>query len=64
MISNIVNNKEQANCFEAYRSVFENESWNLGFSIFAIGETSDDKKYYPSDESVEIIRKWYAKNES
>ncbi|CUU45588.1 glycoside hydrolase family 113 [Clostridium beijerinckii] len=64
LISNIVNNKEQANCFEAYRSVFENEPWNLGFSIFAIGETSGDKKYYPSEESAEIIRKWYTKNES
>ena len=60
-ISDIVNNQEQANCFEAYRSVFENEPWHLGFSIFAIGETSVDKMYYPSEESSNIIRKWYAK---
>lgn len=60
-VSNISNNQEQANCFEAYKKVFENESWHLGFSIFAIGETSVDKKYYPSEESSEIIRKWYTK---
>ena len=60
-VSNISNNQEQANCFEAYRRVFENESWHLGFSIFAIGETSADKKYYPSEESSEVIRKWYTK---
>jgi hypothetical protein len=53
------NNLEQANCFEAYRRVFENCSWNLGFSIFAIGEKGDDKRYYPSEESTEIIKKWY-----
>ena len=58
-LSDIINNQEQANCFEAYRSVFENCSWNLGFSVFAIGENSIDKKYYPSKESVEIIKKWY-----
>lgn len=61
LISDSVNNKEQANCFEAYRKTFENEPWNLGFSIFAIGETSNDKRYYPSEESTEIIRTWYAK---
>jgi hypothetical protein len=60
LISNIMNNKEQANCFEAYKNVFRNESWNLGFSVFAIGETSDDKRYYPSDESAEIIKNWYS----
>ncbi|MDR3594474.1 glycoside hydrolase family 113 [Clostridium sp.] len=60
LISNTLNNREQANCFEAYRNVFENEHWNLGFSVFAIGETSGDKRYYPSDESTEIIRSWYA----
>ena len=60
-ISEIVNNTEQANCFEAYRIVFENEPWNLGFSIFAIGETSADKKYYPSEESTAILKKWYLK---
>lgn len=60
-ISDIINNQEQANCFEAYRRVFENESWNLGFSIFAIGENSVEKRYYPSEESSEIIKKWYSK---
>jgi hypothetical protein len=60
-ISDIINNKEQANCFEAYRLVFENEPWNLGFSIFAIGETSIEKRYYPSEESSEIIKEWYTK---
>lgn len=59
LASDTFNNKEQANCFEAYRNVFENEPWNLGFSVFAIGETSADKRYYPSDESTEIIRNWY-----
>ena len=63
-ISDIVNNQEQANCFEAYRMVFENEHWNLGFSIFAIGETSIEKKYYPSAESSEIIKKWYTSRKS
>ena len=61
-ISDIVNNQEQANCFEAYRRVFENETWHLGFSIFAIGETSVDKMYYPSNESTQIIRKWYTED--
>ena len=62
LISDIINDQEQANCFEAYRIVFENEPWNLGFSIFAIGERSNDKRYYPSNESSEIIKKWYAIN--
>lgn len=57
--SDIINNQEQANCFEAYRVLFENEHWHLGFSIFAIGENSVEKRYYPSDESTEIIKKWY-----
>lgn len=62
-LSNVVNNQEQANCFEAYRRAFENEPWNLGFSIFAIGEISDDKKYYPSKESAEVIKKWYVNSD-
>lgn len=61
LISDVYNNQEQANCFEAYRIVFKDEPWNLGFSIFAIGETSNDKRYYPSEESIEIIRNWYTK---
>lgn len=56
-----VNNIEQANCFEAYRREFEKESWFLGFSIFAIGENSSDKRYYPSNESTEVIKKWFPK---
>lgn len=64
LISDVYNNQEQANCFEAYRRVFANEPWNLGFSIFAIGETSNDKRYYPSEETTEIIRNWYARIES
>lgn len=55
------NEKEQANCFEAYRRVFENESWLLGFSVFALGEHSADKNYYPGEESSEVIRHWYNK---
>jgi hypothetical protein len=56
-----LNAKEQANCFEAYRTVFENEPWNLGFSIFAIGGKETDNNYYPSDYSIEIIKGWYSK---
>ena len=52
-------NKEQANCYEAYRKVFEDKPWFMGFSIFAIGQHGDDKLYYPGEESVDIIRKWY-----
>lgn len=60
--NNTVNNTEQANCFEAYRQSFENEPWLLGFSIFAIGEHSSEKRYYPSEESTSIIKNWYSKN--
>lgn len=60
-LTNKVNAKEQANCFEAYRTVFENEQWNLGFSIFAIGSKETDNNYYPSDYSIEIIKGWYSK---
>ncbi|WP_392486796.1 glycoside hydrolase family 113 [Haloimpatiens sp. FM7315] len=59
--SKVVNNEEQARCFEAYRRVFENKKWFLGFSIFAIGEDSSDKTYYPSEKSVSIIKNWYNK---
>lgn len=51
--------QEQANCFEAYRRNFEYENWFLGFSIFAVGEHSSDKMYYPSSESTKVINKWY-----
>lgn len=60
--SNIINNKEQARCFEAYRQVFENKKWFLGFSIFAIGKDDKNKNYYPSNESTKIIKNWYKKN--
>ncbi|KEI78280.1 hydrolase [Clostridium botulinum A2 117] len=59
--SNNSNNEEQARCFEAYRKVFEKEPWLLGFSIFAIGDNSFDKNYYPSEESIKVIKKWYSK---
>ena len=59
--NDIMNNVEQANCFEGYRREFEKESWFLGFSIFAIGEHSADKRYYPSEESTAVIKKWYSK---
>ena len=62
--SNISNNKEQARCFEAYRRVFEKEPWFLGFSIFAIGENSADKNFYPSEETEKVIRKWYSNSKS
>lgn len=61
--NDVVNNIEQANCFEAYRRNFEKEQWFLGFSIFAIGETSSDKRYYPSEESTAVIRNWYKPKE-
>lgn len=57
--NDITNNVEQANCFEGYRRAFEKESWFLGFSIFAIGENSIDKRYYPSEESTKVINNWY-----
>jgi hypothetical protein len=53
--------KEQANCFQAYRTVFESEQWNLGFSIFAIGSKQSDNNYYPSEDSIEVIKGWYSK---
>ncbi|MBC2580474.1 glycoside hydrolase family 113 [Clostridium sp. DJ247] len=59
--TDVMNDVEQANCFEAYRRVFEKESWFLGFSIFAIGEHSSDKHYYPSEESTSVIQNWYKK---
>ncbi len=61
--NSIVNNVEQANCFEAYRREFENEPWFLGFSVFAIGKQDKDKRYYPSEESTLVIRNWYSKEQ-
>lgn len=57
-LSDKVNANEQANCFKAYRTVFENEQWNLGFSVFAIGSKESDNHYYPSDSSIEILKGW------
>lgn len=57
--SNILNEQEQANGFQAYKEVFEKESWNLGFSVFAIGKKDELKNYYPSDQSIYVINSWY-----
>jgi len=59
--SDVVNPLEQANCFEAYRRVFEKEEWLLGFSVFAIGEHGKDKNYLPGEESIKVINEWYKK---
>lgn len=58
-LSNEINTQEQANCFEAYRRVYESEPWFLGFSIFAVGNKDEDKMYYPSEETVEVINNWF-----
>lgn len=58
-VSEVENNKEQARCFEAYRKVFENKKYIKGFSVFALGQKGEDKNYYPSKESVEVISNWY-----
>lgn len=50
---------EQARVFEAYRLTFT-QNWFMGFSVFAIGEAGEDKHYYPSKQSVEVIRNWYS----
>jgi hypothetical protein len=57
--SDIINEQEQANCFQAYKQVFEKETWNLGFSVFAIGKKDENKNYYPSDQSIRVINSWY-----
>lgn len=57
--STILNEQEQANGFQAYKEVFEKESWNLGFSVFAIGKRDEFKNYYPSDQSINVINSWY-----
>ncbi|MGL6107168.1 glycoside hydrolase family 113 [Romboutsia sp.] len=59
MASNTPNDKEQARCFESYKIVFENEDYIKGFSVFAMGEKSKDKLFYPSKESIEVISSWY-----
>ncbi|AFM00976.1 hypothetical protein Desde_2659 [Desulfitobacterium dehalogenans ATCC 51507] len=57
--SAIPNELEQANGFQAYKEVFEKESWNLGFSVFAIGKKDEFKNYYPSHQSIRVINSWY-----
>jgi hypothetical protein len=59
--TNIINNIEQANCFEAYRNVFEKEEWFKGFSVFFIGDKDENREYYPSTESTDIIKNWFVK---
>ncbi|MFA6809167.1 MAG: hydrolase [Eubacteriales bacterium] len=62
--SDIKNDQEQANCFQAYKEVFEKETWNYGFSVFAIGKDDEDKHYYPSNQSAEVIKSWYEQTSS
>ena len=57
--STILNEQEQANGFQAYKEVFEKESWNLGLSVFAIGKKDEFKNYYPSQQSIKVIYSWY-----
>ncbi|MEW9076912.1 glycoside hydrolase family 113 [Terrisporobacter glycolicus] len=58
-VSNTYNNAEQGRCFEAYRNVFENKDYIKGFSIFALGQKGNDKNFYPSLESIDVISNWY-----
>lgn len=57
--STMLNEQEQANGFQAYKVVFEKESWNLGISVFAIGKKDEFKNYYPSNQSINVINSWY-----
>lgn len=52
------NNYEQSKGFEAYLDVFGEKEWFIGFSIFSIGEASEDKMYYPSLETKKTINKY------
>ena len=58
-VSEVNNDKEQARCFQAYKKVFEKKKYIKGFSVFALGEKGEDKNFYPSKESIEIISDWY-----
>ncbi|MDT8719283.1 hydrolase [Clostridium sp. 19966] len=58
LVSKNINEEEQANCFAAYRKVFEKESWNIGFSVFALGK-ADGNLYYPGSKGGSIIKNWY-----
>lgn len=57
--SDIINDEEQSRCFEAYKRVFEKEDWINGFSVFCIGKIDEEKNFYPSKESIKIIKSWY-----
>ena len=59
LVSDIENDKEQARCFEAYKRVFEDKDYIKGFSVFAVGKKGEDKRFYPSNESIEVISGWY-----
>ena len=61
-LSKEINAKEQANCFEAYRRMYEEEQWFLGFSYFAVGNKDEDKMYYPGEETLEVINRWFDSN--
>lgn len=61
-LSKEINTQEQANCFEAYRRTYESKSWVLGFSVFAVGNKVGDKMYYPSEETIEVINRWFDSN--
>lgn len=58
-VSNTYNGGEQGRCFEAYRNVFENKDYIKGFSVFALGQKGNDKNFYPSSESIDVIFNWY-----
>lgn len=59
--TNIFNEQEQANCFQAYRNVFEKEQWIKGISVFFVGDFNENREYYPGKESTDIIRNWFTK---
>lgn len=56
--SNVINSEEQGKCFEAYKIAYNDDTWFLGFSIFAIGNQEPDKMYYPGEEATSIINNW------
>ncbi|WP_343346513.1 glycoside hydrolase family 113 [Terrisporobacter petrolearius] len=58
-VSNTYNGDEQGRCFEAYRNVFENKDYIKGFSVFALGQKGNDKNFYPSSQSIDVISNWY-----
>lgn len=58
-LSKEISGQEQANCFKAYKQVYEEEQWFLGFSYFAVGNKDGDKMYYPSEKTVEVMKSWF-----